>query len=555
MPTRSTNRRERLGVSITLFVATVLALMPLLLHGTVSDSMDWQIHAAWLGEVAEALAAGDSMPRWIEAANDGFGAPVLAIYPPGLYWLLALAPTVDPLTRLLIGYALAAAATAWLGYRWLRCFVPRWPAAIGAAAIVAGPWFAFLVYRMNMLPGSMGYALMLGLLWRSERLAHGSSRGAAGVALAIAALCWVHTPSAIMASIAAVMCLVTRPLRDSFAILPRFALALVLGAALGAPAFAGLFDVEANLAAATRGVWDWRLHLLFADPRSGLGVLRFKPFLEATFSVGLALAVGSATVLLATRGLPHSARRGIACGSMLAILAVVLSSSIGSSIHAAIPAAALVQFPWRWMWSLACAPTLLLALAYAHASHRISRLFALAAAIAMVALGGVAAGWVPQPLLTPLTSIETREVDRTAADRPEHAPRFDTDASASSRRDDSSPRWIWLGEPGEIRAHRRIGDHYRWDITTAASTRVRIRLLAWSGWLALADDVTLPIERESVTGAIVLAIPAGTETISLEYRGGSWSQASRAVAWIVAISLLLLLAARAVHSGRAPAPN
>ena len=125
-----------------LLLASTLVSVPMLATGL--DGPDYHPHLRWSGQFADELAAGAWYPRWLSAANYGYGNPTFFFHGPAFYYAVAA-------VRLLVPATLPAMLIAcWLGfvlsglamYAFAREFHPHRQAAVAALAYVLLPYHA-----------------------------------------------------------------------------------------------------------------------------------------------------------------------------------------------------------------------------------------------------------------------------------------------------------------------------------------------------------------------------------------------------------------------------
>lgn len=180
----------------TFLIGPVLALFAIpafypLLHDGLTASFDGRTHLLRLAALANAVAEGIYLPRWLPAMQLGYGYPVFNFYPPGAYYL-ALLPSLFGVSlywSYAVGFVLAillagigATLLAHDLVRHYACSSARqsapaasvWytlaPALLVGVAYMYAPYLLVNVYIRGSLPEAVAQALLPWVLWSSRRL-------------------------------------------------------------------------------------------------------------------------------------------------------------------------------------------------------------------------------------------------------------------------------------------------------------------------------------------------------------------------------------------------
>lgn len=177
-----------IGPVLALFA--IPAFYPLLNEG-LTASFDGRTHLLRLAALANAVAEGIYLPRWLPAMQLGYGYPVFNFYPPGAYYL-ALLPSLFGLSlywSYALGFVLAllwaGAGATLLAYDVVRSHLadaapiqddhsPVWhtlaPALVVGVAYMYAPYLLVNVYIRGSLPEAVAQALLPWVLWSGRRL-------------------------------------------------------------------------------------------------------------------------------------------------------------------------------------------------------------------------------------------------------------------------------------------------------------------------------------------------------------------------------------------------
>lgn len=173
-----------------LALCAIPAFYPLLNEG-LTASFDGRTHLLRLAALANAVAEGIYLPRWLPAMQLGYGYPVFNFYPPGAYYL-ALLPSLFGLSlywSYALGFVLAilwaGAGATLLAYDVVRSHLadatpapevrsPVWhtlaPALVVGVAYMYAPYLLVNVYIRGSLPEAIAQALLPWVLWCGRRL-------------------------------------------------------------------------------------------------------------------------------------------------------------------------------------------------------------------------------------------------------------------------------------------------------------------------------------------------------------------------------------------------
>lgn len=528
-------------------IAVIVAVLPLWLLPGVAAYFDWPLHLFWIQEFSRAVGEGTGYPRWIAAANGGYGAPTFVFYGPLAYWLAAAATAcgASALTALKGVYTTAVAIGAFAAWRWYRAFGDTAAAAIAAAAALSPP-LLMLVYRYNLPAAALAAAfspLVLLGAWNARR-----SAGVAAIGVPFACVLLAHLPSALMLGVAlALLALPDLASAEGRRRIVTIAAGLGLGFALATfywlPALWELRYVHAE--ALVGGALDWRRNLLFdpsIDSRQrarGDGL-----YLEAAaLALAVALAAAWAFVERSTSA-TSSDRIAVRRLGVTAFVLLVLATPLGTAFYRYVPGAAPLQFGWRWLPLFALVACAAIAVAMRHASLAASltaialaALPPLAFALSLPLVSGGGTVLPPVPRTTPAQVAWALETSRI--DPPEHVPR----SAPLGLMRNSGPAWNTIRGEATAKLLEEHDERRVWDVRAADEATVQVKTLCFPGWMIEVDGAEVATSCDRI-GALLFRLPAGDHRVVQVFR----STADRRVAtWVSLCALLTLIAVDVRH--------
>jgi hypothetical protein len=495
----------------------------------VTSSLWWQsvnghsypLNISWHeGFVAE-LRAGALYPRWLNATNQGLGAPSFYFYAPLPFFVSALCDILSPIrfSTAAFVYTSATIAVVCSGlslFAFARRIVTVHAAALAAVVYLAMPyhlgidlwWRAALgelwafVWPPLILAGAMRQ-------WRGERW------GRALFAAASAGLIVSHLPSFLIVTCGATCAAVLwwtitaqRPKASKLLIESTLSMcvAVPLTAAYWLPALTtlGYTDVTRFM---TSGWFQY----------SNNFVLPYRPDSWNGTIETLLLAELIAVCVLVWRALRLNLHRTPVFRICVACIgaAIFMMTPASKLIWQLIPPLQRVQFPWRFHILVDLAVVTLLALvADTVPAQRARRLWTLAAPIICLAAG---LAW---PVL-----FAPRYAENIA---------LDLRATLTSRADANEYRTHWTPEPfffgirnGDTLVSRRADAHAvspdahrRIELSGTASAPIELVLNRfWYPSLRVSDDAngrTIAAHPQTATGLAIVSVQAGVQTLRVE---------------------------------------
>ncbi|HET7088516.1 MAG TPA: 6-pyruvoyl-tetrahydropterin synthase-related protein, partial [Anaerolineae bacterium] len=548
---------------LAVLLIALIAALPLVTRPGLPRHTDLELHVFRAAEFERLLAERPlEHPRWAPNFYYGYGYPIFNYYAPLTYYAvgaIALVPVLDIVDAMKIVLVLTFVSAACGAFFFARRHFGGASGVVAAAAYVLSPYVLFVDPFMR---GDAAEFLALGILpWVFLAFDRplSSARDIARAALALAALVLSHNLMALIGAGLLAAWLAWRGvfvdgagrwLRDVAAV----ALAAGLTAVFWLPFFAERSAVRLDVAGP--GHFDFRNHfvelgtLLRPSPVLDLGATAPHFIYNLGFAQWL-LALPAPLAILRRRSQP-AAR--IAAFFVLASLALIfLMMPASQAWWEAVPPAALIQFPWRFLG--------LAAFALAMCAGCTVSTFRRAEIAAAVALSLV--------LLTALPAMYPPSWDAEFGDTsPRGAVEFELSGIAlgTTSTGDFLPRTFAETPPPAqplIDAYRTGGAVDRFDYASAAGARVRRSLVrigdldaeydvessddftarffifAFPGWRAYVDGKPVPLRPSGGDGFILFDVPASAHTFGVRFE----STAPRTAGAIVTLGSLLVAAA------------
>src|SRR5215831_1010080 len=204
---------KRLGVLFALVVMTAIATLPFFVigedqkvgccGGEMPVTHDSWMHLNQMQAFYRGLEAGRLYPRWDDETHGGYGAPTLAFYPPGAYYVTSFFYflTRDWSKVWIVFYWLASFASAAAIYYYARRTMSRAASLIAAAVYVFAPYHLINQYQRGAIAELLSFIWTPLVLLFAERLLAESSRrellwSFAGLSASFGAFLLSHPPTA-----------------------------------------------------------------------------------------------------------------------------------------------------------------------------------------------------------------------------------------------------------------------------------------------------------------------------------------------------------------------
>ena len=204
---------KRLGVLFSLVVMTAIATLPFFVigedqkvgccGGEMPVTHDSWMHLNQMRAFHRGLESGRLYPRWDDETHGGYGAPTLAFYPPGAYYVTSFFYFLTrDWSKVWIGfYWLASFASAAAIYCYARRTMSRAASMMAAAVYVFAPYHLINQYQRGAMAEFLSFIWTPLVLLFAERLLVDSSRrelllSFAGLSASFGAFLLSHPPTA-----------------------------------------------------------------------------------------------------------------------------------------------------------------------------------------------------------------------------------------------------------------------------------------------------------------------------------------------------------------------
>ncbi|HKY30608.1 MAG TPA: 6-pyruvoyl-tetrahydropterin synthase-related protein [Pyrinomonadaceae bacterium] len=530
---------------IWLTLAGIVALLPAFIFG-VPSNLDLSNHFRFAVPFYEAIQQGHMYPGWLAESNAGYGDASFRFYPPGVYYLLALARLISGNWYVaILSVVTIISVTGALGaYLWARQFLPKQVAIWAGVFYVLAPYHINQLYQAFMLAEFAGAAVVPFVLAFTERVCRrGTSGDVAGLAASIAALVLTHLPLAAISLLALPIYAVLRIEREQrWTTLGRLVLAVGLGLAASACYWLTMV-VELG--------WI-RADNVKPDPSVDFS----RNFVFSTFSpdnlnvwwmnilVFASIAMFWPCVMLFRRSWQAGIKTaGPRAAGILAIVALFFATVLSRPVWSIFTPLQYVQFPWRWLiiTSVAASVALASAIPFWTAMLRDKRrpllLLALGTLIISVAFSALH------------TVREAQFLD---------AAKFEATLREIPSSTGVSQWWpVWVKEPWKemntvVDAGPRSVSVKSWEpekrsfqVTAGPASDVRVRTFFYPHWIATAGNQSLKV-RPDEDGALLISVPNTETLVNLEFREPRrvyWTAVFSVLGWLM-IGLFVVAALR-----------
>lgn len=555
--------KRRLSVVLTLIVLASIATLPFFVigedrkvgccGGEMPVTHDSWMHFNQMRAFYRGLESGRIQPRWDDETHGGYGAPSLAFYPPGAYYITSF---FYFLTR--------DWAKVWIGFYWLASFVSA--AAIywyaretmsRAASLVATAVYVFAPYHLINQYQRGAMAEFLSFIWTplvlmfAERVVVESShrRGAenaeetqrrkavwlsfAGLSASFGAFLWSHPPTAYQFLLVFGPCFAVWAIR-----LGRWRGLLMIGCALvfgsmiaGAYFFPAI--AEQNLVNYDDVERSWPYHASYVyDSAQRIYDRAANPFfvrIDRIWAFNAIAILIAATALVRFR--QARARLWIAAG----LIACFLMTSYSEPIGRLIPRIETGVYSWRMLTLTSFVVAMLAGACFEVLGER--SLIRIASFVILVGALAMSAWYVAWPMWRG-QSFEPNLEHYNYATLPRGVPR-ETPPMGLAR---------LASGAGRVTIKRWAPESRELQIELEQPDQLQFRTSNFAGWTATVDGAPVEI-KEGALKNIVIDLPAGEHAITLELRPTPIRRASNFITVLSLALLLLIVSAICLESG------
>ncbi len=515
----------RAAILLAAGVAT-LAILPIIFLGNVSGH-DVEFHLPNWIDVARHWHEGVLYPHWSGGGHFGFGDPRFIIYPP-LSWLVGgLLAALLPGAMLPGAYVwICVAANALGAWRLAReWFSPR--GSLFAAAFYATNPYLVLVYSQRCayseLLASAFFPIALLFALRLGRSGRAGMRAALCLAPAFACMWICNVPAAVLASYGLGFVLLWLAIGErSLRPLVRGAAGMALG--LGLAAFYILpialemkWTQGQDAFAYGLSLWNnFLFHRSEDADHTAFNLLVSALACGEMALAGVAFPVALRRMRRADGQPDEPLRNGLPVLCALAALYAVMLFPWSEPMWRILPRIWMAEFPWRSLYILNLALAMALVAALRCAKGR-AVWASLAAVVWLGAGGAILAGapWDPDGIHEMIAAANSPEGFEGVVDEflpaGVDAENLETDA----------PRFVAVDESGEPQDVSGLkftsvlwnAEEKRFAVESDETARIRLHLLNYPAWRATMNGARVPLQTDSATGQMVIAVPAGRSEV------------------------------------------
>jgi hypothetical protein len=500
--------------------AAALVVSPQFFLGNASGH-DIQFHLASWMEAAQQWHQGILYPHWARWANFGFGEPRFIFYPP-LSWFLGAALglvlpwKIVPGAFIWIALMIAGASMHRLAREWLR------PQDATAAAVLyaVNPYHLVIVYYRSDFAELLAIAFLPLLILQTLMLAREGWRRVPHFAIVFAAIWLTNAPAAVIATytvaiIVAVEIALSRSLQPLLTAAAAGATGFALAAFYIVPAVFEQRWVEISQALAPE-LQPWHNFLFVRTDDPEFVLFNLKVSAVALIVIGI---FAIAAVFAARRR--QSAPAVFWSLWTLGIASILLMFPWATWFWRHVPELEFVQFPWRWLMSLAVAAIFFFCAAIASIRRR--WIAWLAAAIFLVALAGWMATnnwWDDQDAPFVADSIASGTgYQGTDEYQPLGCDRTDLpDSAQHASLIDPQTKNVITGEGTRLHIEAWGAERKQVDVDSPRPVTLVLQLIDYPAWRAKINGAPATIQPLPDTAVATLPLAAGPNRIELQFK-------------------------------------
>jgi hypothetical protein len=562
-------------------------------HPAFGTQGDVPLHYHLTRSFAQSLTEGEWLPRWAGLLDGGRGDAAFTFYPPLFYWLssgLTVLLGLEVLTALKC-IAFLSIVLAGINACLLVCGIflreglgesayfalsadppyivaPRSIMGLSAGLVyVALPSFALLALHRGFLPNALALGWLPLALLGAHLLLEGKHlrRGLLWLVFGMGAIILTHVITAYLCALAiGLMGLCYLPQvgwRGLLRLCGGALLALALTAFFWGPQLAEMGWVQVGLQVVQQ---DYRHYFLFADAASASPYhqawadLNFVASLIALAQTALALALGLACYRLLPR--PRFAPL-VRFSVALALAGLLIALPWSDALWRYVPGLKFIQFPWRFQPFVALGAALLAApLCVGWASLKRPARITLAATLTWLLAANLVLTFL---IARPQRPVQPRD-DIAQWLKPSDAPPLTFEQANRLRNDDRPEFLAYTGNQvyfrpqgadltfyppadqvgglsiisgqGRVVAQQLRIARREFRLENDAPVRARLATYHYPNWVARVDGREVEITAELGSGLMLLDLPAGAHTLTLDFETQHpwswWARVMTIPAWL-----------------------
>lgn len=533
---------------VPVFVLTLSALYsiaPLLIRQEfISGGWDQSLHISFAHQANIALKEKIFYPRWLPFANGGYGSPTFIFYSPLFYVItgfIDLYVQSVPLSlklSIFIGFFLSGLTM----FLFMRNFCSSVGAVAAGIAYQLLPYHIFDFYIRETYAETFAFfwlPLMLHFAYRGFK--EGEIRNWIGLAFSYAGLIMTHLVTAyifslVIAAFAIFNCLRGRSLNRFIKFLGAISLGLSISSVYFIPMFLERKYVHMDWLTSGGSPWrDYTYNFLFLQGNKSND---FYIHLYAILVLQVFLVMISSFLLIYNKISMHKdLLPEIVFFVCLLIFSIFMSSPPSAFLWRVIPGHPTILFPWRWLLISSLSASILIGISFDSFSFsdikRYRKFTVLAAVFSGLVIGNIFLSSRYILSAAPMGKTDLENILKEGGGLIEYRPIWLKD----KRKDFSNDRAIPVAFNEGIGTIEIFGwkSHSKsFKVDAQVPSVVRISTFYYPGWTALIDGREVPIDIEKDSGAMLINLPPGENTVLLEFRD---TPLRRGAKWISIISL------------------
>jgi hypothetical protein len=515
-------------------LASTAVVTPLVLISNASGH-DIQFHLASWMDVAGQWREGTLFPRWAEWSNWGFGEPRFVFYPPGSWLAGAALGSVLPWRTVPGVYIWLALTVAGMSmWRLAREWLPGPQAAAAAVLFAVNPYNLAIVYYRSDFAELLATAFLPLLIWAALGVTRETPRRLPSLAVIFAAIWLCNAPVAVIATYSLALLLIVESARRR-SLRPVVSGSLAAAVGLGLAAF---YIVPA--------IWEQRWVQISQALVENLQPQRNFIFTNSNnpeflifnwkisgVALGMMLVCGESAIFVARR------RRELAA-IWWALLSLGVAASFlmfrpSAPLWRHLPKLAFLQFPWRWLDSLAVVFAFFVAAAIGLIRQRWVSGLALTAVFVLIGFTGYLIAkdtwWDDGDV--PFLSGEIdagHGYEGTDEYAPLGADRYQLPGATPDAEDiptvpptppvtaiDSATGQPAGNERVKITIERWTGERKRFIASSPAGATLALRLVNYPAWEIRVDGRPVSAVPARATAQLLLPLPPGVHDVQLDF--------------------------------------
>jgi len=531
-----------------LMVCALYAIFPLLIQSNfISGGWDLSLHLYHAFQVSAGIKEGVLYPRWLALSNGGYGGPITIFYSPLFYILTGVVNLIIPslITALkfttYLGFFLSGVSM----YLFLRNFCGRMGSLAGGIAYQLLPYHLFDFYLRESLAETFAFfwfPLILHFAYKGyikDRISHWI-----GMAFSYAGLVLTHIASAYIFSFVIAAYAVFLSLRGGgFRTLLKSLLASLFGLSLSAIYFLPMFLERkfVHIEWLNNGRWTYSRNFLYMKENS---LNPFYVHVDQIVMVSVLLVVISLALnYYKKKTLGNFPNEGhVLFFTSVFVFSIFISTPLSIPVWKLVPGMSTTLFPWRWLMIATLATAVMVGISFDMFSvkdirmdwaARVSTAFFHAFLIINLYLSSRYLA-----LKEPLHQKDLVRIFSEGAELIEYRPIWLKDRVKDFSQERGIVPVVFKEGQGTVEIEKwRSQSRLIKSIAPTAST-LRISTFYYPGWTALINGREIPISIEKDSGAMLLTLPPGENTVQLEFRNTSLRRAAK---WTSILSLFVAL--------------